>query len=215
MVRPGLFAQCGAGACDRSSQAFDGSRGCLQRSAPCVCVRPGIARRFEVPVNRLPLRANMPRTSAVRRGVCSARRRPGSVFDKVLYFPHIRVPDNEWFTRALLYWDEVGTIVPHGPPQEVRDVLGEHTLRLMDAGLVSPVKAGSAQGVPRFDDAFIELVEADPAIPRVNVPGTPRKTFQLHMTNRATRSQPTSSRAVSSSGPAHHGWRWRSEPRIC
>jgi hypothetical protein len=30
------------------------------------------------------------------------------VFDKVLYFPHIRVPDNEWFTPALLYWDEVG-----------------------------------------------------------------------------------------------------------
>jgi hypothetical protein len=104
------------------------------------------------------------------------------VFDKVLYFPHIRVPDNEWFTRALLYWDEVGTIVPYGPPDEVREILGEHTLGLMDAGLVSPVKASSAMGVPRFDEAFIELVEADPAIPMSSAAGSRRKTFQLHMT---------------------------------
>lgn len=104
------------------------------------------------------------------------------MFDKVLYFPHIRVPDNEWFTRALLYWDEVGTIVPHGPPEEVREILGEHTLRLMDAGLVSPIQAGSAQAVPRFDEAFIELVDADPAIPTSDVAASRRKTFQLHMT---------------------------------
>jgi hypothetical protein len=111
-----------------------------------------------------------------------APRRAGFVFDKVLYFPHIRVPDNEWFTRALLYWDEVGTIVPHAPPDEVREILGEHTLRLMDAGLVSPIKAGEARDVPRFDEAFIELIEADPAIPMSSPPGIPRKTFQLHAT---------------------------------
>jgi hypothetical protein len=111
-----------------------------------------------------------------------APRRAGFVFDKVLYFPHIRVPDNEWFTRALLYWDEVGTIVPHAPPDEVREILGEHTLRLMDAGLVSPIKAGEARDVPRFDEAFIELIEADPTIPTSTAPGTPRKSFQLHAT---------------------------------
>jgi hypothetical protein len=32
--------------------------------------------------------------------------------DAVIYFPYIRVPDNEWFTRVLLYWDQLGTIVP-------------------------------------------------------------------------------------------------------
>jgi hypothetical protein len=111
-----------------------------------------------------------------------APRRPGFVFDKVLYFPHIRVPDNEWFTRALLYWDEVGTIVPYAPPDEVREILGDHTLRLMDAGLVSPIRAGEARDVPRFDEAFIELVEADLTIPRSSTPGIRRKTFQLHAT---------------------------------
>lgn len=94
--------------------------------------------------------------------------------------PHIRVPDNEWFTRALLYWDEIGTIVPYGPPDEVREILGEHTLGLMDAGLVGQGVVGD--GVPRFDEAFIELVEADPAIPMSSAAGSRRKTFQLHIT---------------------------------
>lgn len=31
---------------------------------------------------------------------------------KVLYFPYISVPESAWFTRVLLYWDEVGSIVP-------------------------------------------------------------------------------------------------------
>jgi hypothetical protein len=102
--------------------------------------------------------------------------------DKVLYFPHIRVPDNDWFTRALLYWDEVGTIVPSGNPEEVKQILGEHTLGLMDARLVSSVEPGHVFHVPRFDEAFIELIEADPAIPRSRPLAGSRKTFQLHMT---------------------------------
>jgi hypothetical protein len=110
------------------------------------------------------------------------RLRASAVFDKVLYFPHIRVPDNEWFTRALLYWDEVGTIVPPGPPHEVREILGEHTIALMNAGLVSEVKASSALMVPRFDEAFIELVETDPAIPRSSVTEAPWKPFQVYAT---------------------------------
>jgi len=102
--------------------------------------------------------------------------------DRVLYFPHIRVPDNDWFTRSLLYWDEVGTIVPYGPPEKVRQILGEHTVALMDAGLVSSVHPGKAQLVPRFDEAFIEMIEADPLIPRSSSSEVPRKMFQLHMT---------------------------------
>ena len=31
---------------------------------------------------------------------------------QALYFPTIRVPDNDWFNRVLLYWDVVGAIVP-------------------------------------------------------------------------------------------------------
>ena len=105
-----------------------------------------------------------------------------SLADKVLYFPHIRVPNNDWFTRALLYWDAVGTIVPHAPPDEVRQILGEHTCGLIDAGLVEPIRARDAIAVPRFDEAFIEMMEADPQVPRSGQSAAPRKTFQLHMT---------------------------------
>jgi hypothetical protein len=58
--------------------------------------------------------------------------------------------------------------------------LGEHTLRLMDAGLVSSVKPGHVIVVPRFDDAFIELLEASPELGRPT--SGPRKMFPLHMT---------------------------------
>jgi hypothetical protein len=31
----------------------------------------------------------------------------------VIYFPYIRVPESEWFTRVLLYWKQVASIVPY------------------------------------------------------------------------------------------------------
>jgi hypothetical protein len=34
--------------------------------------------------------------------------------DSVLCFPSLRPPENEWFTRVLLYRDQVGTILPQG-----------------------------------------------------------------------------------------------------
>ena len=67
-------------------------------------------------------------------------------------------------------------------PTRFREILGDHTVKLMDAGLVSPVKAGEARDVPRFDEAFIELIEADPTIPTASARGTPRQSFQLHAT---------------------------------
>lgn len=32
--------------------------------------------------------------------------------DSVLYFPSLRVPGTEWFTRVLLYWDHLLTTIP-------------------------------------------------------------------------------------------------------
>jgi hypothetical protein len=33
--------------------------------------------------------------------------------DKILYFPHINLPNTDWTVRTLLYYDQVGTIVPN------------------------------------------------------------------------------------------------------
>jgi hypothetical protein len=32
--------------------------------------------------------------------------------DKILYYPTINLPNNEWTTKSILYWDEIGVIVP-------------------------------------------------------------------------------------------------------
>jgi len=79
--------------------------------------------------------------------------------DKVLYFPYIRVPDSTWFTRILLYWDEVGTIVPY-EFIEAPERLGEHTRSLVQAGLVKQVIPGIyIPLIPRFAEAFLGYLD--------------------------------------------------------
>lgn len=56
--------------------------------------------------------------------------------DGVIYYPYISVPESAWFTRAVLYWDTVGTIVPDEwtyTPER----LGEYTLELVHRGIVT------------------------------------------------------------------------------
>ncbi|WP_203711426.1 hypothetical protein [Asanoa siamensis] len=63
-----------------------------------------------------------------------------------LYFPFINVPSTAWWTRTLLYWDRVGTIVPHSYRHEPEN-LGLHTLELIREGLLDqypPDFAGSS-----------------------------------------------------------------------
>ena len=30
----------------------------------------------------------------------------------ILYYPTISIPSNQWLRHALLYWDEIGSIIP-------------------------------------------------------------------------------------------------------
>ena len=57
---------------------------------------------------------------------------------QVLYFPYISVPDDAWFTRVLLYWDKVGSIVP-APYAEAPAALSGYMQDLLRAELVTPV----------------------------------------------------------------------------
>jgi hypothetical protein len=79
--------------------------------------------------------------------------------DKVLYFPYVRVPNSTWFTRILLYWDEVGTLVPYDF-LEFPERLGEHTRSLVEKELVTQVIPGShVYRIPRFTEAFIDRLD--------------------------------------------------------
>jgi hypothetical protein len=55
-----------------------------------------------------------------------------------LYYPFIAVPASSWWTRTMLYWDYVGTIVPH-EYINVPEMHEPYTLELVRAGVVHQV----------------------------------------------------------------------------
>lgn len=55
-----------------------------------------------------------------------------------LYFPFIRVPNNAWWTRTLLYWDSVATITPKVYMEEP-DLHDPYTLELVRSELLHQV----------------------------------------------------------------------------
>jgi hypothetical protein len=88
-----------------------------------------------------------------------------AMVDAVIYFPYMSVPESEWFSRVLLYWDEIGSIVPGSYARERR--LSPYTQALADAELVRPVAP------ERFSwdlrpamESFLRFVDQDEEIQR-------------------------------------------------
>lgn len=80
--------------------------------------------------------------------------------NKVLYFPYINVPNSAWFTRILLYWDEVGAIVPYDFI-EVPEKLDEHTRSLVQECLVKQVIPKEyIYSIPSFGDSFSKYINS-------------------------------------------------------
>lgn len=78
--------------------------------------------------------------------------------DRVLYFPYINLPNNQWTIQSLLYWDEIGTIVPQSyieKPEELSDSMN----RLIRAGLVKQVfPSNEDYDMNSFNDTFLDLL---------------------------------------------------------
>lgn len=80
--------------------------------------------------------------------------------NRVLYFPHINVPTSMWFTRMLLYWDEVGAIIPYDYIEDPNK-LDDHTRSLIKALLVKQVIPGSyIRRIPSFKKSFFDYLES-------------------------------------------------------
>lgn len=80
--------------------------------------------------------------------------------NKVLYFPYINVPNSIWFTRMLLYWDQVGAIVPYDFIERP-DRLDEHTRSLVQATLVKQVIPGEfLDKIPAYTASFVNYLES-------------------------------------------------------
>jgi hypothetical protein len=101
--------------------------------------------------------------------------------DSVLYFPSIRVPETEWFTRVLLYWDSVGTIVPteylHDP-----QFLRPYTAGLRDYGLLKTVtpEVGVVWEVPNYYESFLRLVDSL-GLGKDHIALADRQTVRIHV----------------------------------
>ncbi|GAH86528.1 unnamed protein product, partial [marine sediment metagenome] len=102
--------------------------------------------------------------------------------NKVIYFPYIRVPQNEWFTRVLLYWDKVGSIVPHDYIYNP-DHLGKYMQELIKAELVKQIiPMNYIHSIPRFKEAFIELIDRNQIINHAHkITKESNETFLIHI----------------------------------
>lgn len=85
--------------------------------------------------------------------------------DKLLYFPYINVPNNNWMIRNLLYWDEIGAIVP-SDYLEIPERLDKHMRDLVSAQLVKQIVPGYLD-YHNFSNAFIALLETSQLAERV------------------------------------------------
>jgi hypothetical protein len=77
----------------------------------------------------------------------------------VIYFPYILVPYDEWFTRVLLYWDEIHSIIPSG----LSDYLNKHKYmqRLIETELIQPVNPSNyIERIPNYREAFLNLIDS-------------------------------------------------------
>lgn len=65
-----------------------------------------------------------------------------------------------WFTRALLYWDEVGVIVPYNFIEDP-ETLDKSTLSLVKSGLLTQVVPGFyIWEIPNFKESFLNYLES-------------------------------------------------------
>ena len=78
--------------------------------------------------------------------------------NKLLYFPYINIPDKPWSMRSVLYWDDVGAIVP-SIYREKPNHLERNMLELVKANLVTQVFPGSfVRSIPNFDESFLKIL---------------------------------------------------------
>src|SRR3954463_2396584 len=94
-------------------------------------------------------------TAAVDRA-CPVRHHQG-VAHSALYFPYIEVPQSAPLARVLLYWDELGSIIPEG----FRPTgYSARTRELVDTGLVRPVDPQRYwRELDGLADDFLSLVD--------------------------------------------------------
>ncbi len=93
----------------------------------------------------------------------------------ILYYPTIDIPNEDWIRNAIIYWDEISSIVPMDyENRPVRD-FSPNIQYLKDNGIFRPIKPETFFNSPNnnienFELEFIEIIES-PEFNRVRIPG--------------------------------------------
>lgn len=77
----------------------------------------------------------------------------------ILYYPTIDIPTNSWLRHALLYWDEISSIVPQSYDNKILTHLSTDVLYLMDEGQFRPTKPEDLILKEDNSDAFESFIE--------------------------------------------------------
>src|SRR4051794_27082883 len=86
---------------------------------------------------------------------------PGRRPSRALFFPYIRMPDDAWTRKVLLYWDEVAAIIPEQVADD-SDALDPFTSALLRQGIIRRRRPEvHAVGLPGFAENFLELVDRE------------------------------------------------------
>ena len=81
---------------------------------------------------------------------------------KLLYYPYINLPRTDWTLRTLLYYDNIGSIVPREYFDDPEINYDEFMLELVRSELVTPIDP-----INTFDNPlevirpFLQLIEND------------------------------------------------------
>lgn len=62
------------------------------------------------------------------------------MFSKALYYPWIDIADDNWLKTAILYWDEISTIVPESIENPYEN---EATKIAQEANILKPLRVNS------------------------------------------------------------------------
>jgi len=78
--------------------------------------------------------------------------------DNLLYFPYINIPKNNWTIKSLLYWDNVGVIVPPDFAENPNQ-FDKKTRDLLKTDLIQQIfPYDYTLKVKKFDKGFLKLI---------------------------------------------------------
>lgn len=122
----------------------------------------------------------------------------------LLYYPTIDIPNRNWLRHALLYWDEVSSIVPKSWDDRILVNLSPDIRYLLNEGQFRPIKPEDLiskgenwAAFQEFQQEFIEIVSS-PGFKRLLHRGNQNSVFRIHA-NKVENNTPIHSNKTSDS----------------